>query len=367
MDAYQKLFDTFDKQDDGSFLYPKDYAGAYIEGDKLIIMLTSVNEQSIANYNAIYPEYISTVIYQEAKYALNQLCEIQQIGHELLEDFSIASYGVDEKNNETFIQVPEEEMEDLTQTIKKMRFSVPITIERSVGENVTTVAIPLEGGMAISNSIGTFSICIGGTYAGKNAILTCGHDFKANKPVNLGSASLAAPMIGTTTYVRCNPYATANPGKNALGDFSIVLLNSSYQPTNKMKSENSTVYATGTYSSVPVGTSIYKYGQKSKYSYGTVSRTNITVVYKNGAGLNTYEVSGITQSYMQNSSGTNAVETGDSGGCVYTKSGSNYMISGTVSGATVIDGMSIIHVMYSSPIYYAIDQGFTPKLNNASD
>ncbi|MCI8626979.1 MAG: hypothetical protein HFI40_12040 [Lachnospiraceae bacterium] len=226
--------------------------------------------------DAIYPEYISTVIYQEAKYALNQLCEIQQIGHELLEDFSIASYGVDEKNNETFIQVPEEEMEDLTQTIKKMRFSVPITIERSVGENVTTAAIPLEGGMAISNSIGTFSICIGGTYAGKNAILTCGHDFKANKPVNLGSASLAAPMIGTTTYVRCNPYATANPG-------------------------------------------------------------------------------------------TNAVETGDSGGCVYTKSGSNYMISGTVSGATVIDGMSIIHVMYSSPIYYAIDQGFTPKLNNASD
>ena len=54
LDAYQKLFDTFDKQDDGSFLYPKDYAGAYIEGDKLIIMLTSVNEQSIANYNAIF-------------------------------------------------------------------------------------------------------------------------------------------------------------------------------------------------------------------------------------------------------------------------------------------------------------------------
>lgn len=54
--AYQKLFDTFGRNEDGSLLYS---------------------------------EYVSAVIYQEAEYTLNQLYKIQEIGHELMKDFSI--------------------------------------------------------------------------------------------------------------------------------------------------------------------------------------------------------------------------------------------------------------------------------------
>ncbi|MCI8625909.1 MAG: S1 family peptidase [Lachnospiraceae bacterium] len=367
--AYQKLFDTFGRNEDGSLLYPEDYAGAYIEGDRLVVMLTQMDEQTKIKYNMIYPEYVSAVIYQEAEYTLNQLYKIQEIGHELMTDFSITSYGVDEKNNETFIQVPEEEVEELTQTINGMRLSsFPVKVEESIGENIPTAAISLEGGSAISMEPGKFaSICIGGTYLGKNAILTCGHDMKDKNPIHLGGIYLSGPQIGEIAYVRCNPYGTVNPGKNALGDFSIVLLNQYYAPTNKMKAENSVVSATGTYSSVPVGTSIYKYGAKTGYSYGEVTRTNVTVVYEKtelegNIKEKVSEVSGLTQSYMLNTAGTNAIDEGDSGGCVYTKSGSNYMICGDVSGLENIIDM-VHHFMYFSPIYYAIDEGFQPKVN----
>ena len=160
---------------------------------------------------------------------------------------------------------------------------------------------------------------------------------KDKNPIHLGGIYLSGPQIGEIAYVRCNPYGTVNPGKNALGDFSIVLLNQYYAPTNKMKAENSVVSATGTYSSVPVGTSIYKYGAKTGYSYGEVTRTNVTVVYEKtelegNIKEKVSEVSGLTQSYMLNTAGTNAIDEGDSGGCVYTKSGSNYMICGDEIG-----------------------------------
>ena len=74
--AYQKLFDTFGRNEDGSLLYPEDYAGAYIEGDRLVVMLTQMDEQTKIKYNMIYPEYVSAVIYQEAEYTLNQLLKL---------------------------------------------------------------------------------------------------------------------------------------------------------------------------------------------------------------------------------------------------------------------------------------------------
>ena len=61
---------------------------------------------------------------------------------------------------------------------------------------------------------------------------------------------------------------------------------------------------------------------------------------------------------MKNKSGTHAVNKGDSGGCVYIKSGSTYKIQGSVSCFNSTS--SVYSTMYSSPIYYAMDVGFSP-------
>ena len=47
------------------------------------------------------------------------------------------------------------------------------------------------------------------------------------------------------------------------------------------------------------------HGAKTGYSYGDVTRTNVTVVY----GIE-YEISGLTQTYMLNTAGTNAIDEG---------------------------------------------------------
>ena len=67
----------------------------------------------------------------------------------------------------------------------------------------------------------------------------------------------------------------------------------------------------------------------------------------------TLYVRGLYKNTMQNSSGTTAIAPGDSGGPVFVKSGSNYLLHGIVSATT-----SGTNYMYSTPVYYAIDVGF---------
>jgi len=141
-----------------------------------------------------------------------------------------------------------------------------------------------------------------------------------------------------------------------------------YIGTNKVynPSVGNYISITGTFSSVPAGTFIYKYGYSTGHSWGYVQQSSVTVQYSDPiTGLNTYYVRGLYKSYMQNSSGTDAVGAGDSGGCVYLNDGS-YKIHGNVSGLSQPPAGSATHIMYSSPIYFAIDPqnvGFTPKTN----
>lgn len=107
---------------------------------------------------------------------------------------------------------------------------------------------------------------------------------------------------------------------------------------------------------------LYKYGSTTGYSWGPITYTNVTVTYTDIWGLTTYQVRGLYQSSLQNSSSTHAVDEGDSGGCVYIKEGSSYKIHGSVSGMRK-SSSGVNSIMYSSPIYYAQAAGFSPKLN----
>ena len=76
-----------------------------------------------------------------------------------------------------------------------------------------------------------------------------------------------------------------------------------------------------------------------------------------------YYVRGLYESSMYNSSGTDAILPGDSGGPVYIKSGSDYLLHGIVTAADYLQASHPVSTMYSTPIPYAIDAGFQVKTN----
>ena len=64
------------------------------------------------------------------------------------------------------------------------------------------------------------------------------------------------------------------------------------------------------------------------------------------------------QMTMTNSAGTAVIGAGDSGGPVWRTSGSSKLLQGIVTA-----GISNLNIVYSTPIYYPILQGFTVKTN----
>ena len=206
----------------------------------------------------------------------------------------------------------------------------------------------------------TAGIC--GTYQGQKAVLTCGH---GNEQVGFlftryPYIKYSGSRIGQVSFQRANTSRLyGQQGVGSLGDFAIVTLNSNITTSNKIYGN---LEITGTYSSVPQGTTIYKYGTTTGMSYGTVSRSGTGVIIQYGDGFgNVYYVEGLYTSSMRNSSGTDAIAPGDSGGPVYVKSGSKYLLHGIVTARKEPAENEVASLMYSSPIYFAQDVGFTVK------
>ena len=153
--------------------------------------------------------------------------------------------------------------------------------------------------------------------------------------------------------------AAAAQGVNSLGDFSIIkLTNSAYTTSNKISNNLS---ITGTYSSLPVGTKIYKYGITTGLTSGTVTQYLDLTTCSYYLNASQYYIRGLYKHKMDVSGSTNGVDGGDSGGPVYIKSGTNYLLHGIVSacGKTVSSGG--YDIMYSTPVFFAVDAGFTVK------
>lgn len=360
--AYQNLWDSFDKDEVGTPIYPDEYAGEYISGDKLVIMLANPTQEQKDEYirRSGDSEHIT---FESVSYSLNYLNSLDKVAKQLLDqNYSIDSYGVDRKANRFFISVVQEDyeklMKDQSFTLQKEAENLPIRIEP--GTRNTSVA-SLWGGDRITNedSGAVLSVGIGGTYDGNDAILTAGH---GNEKVGIifkryPYIQYAGNRTGQVSYQRAN-MSSNETGVNSLGDFAIVTLNGNDTPTNRVYGG---VSITGTYSSVPVGTTIYKYGATTGYSWGSVTQVSMTVTYSGGV-LNTYIVSGLYQSVMQNSSGTDAIAPGDSGGSVYMKDGTANKLHGIVT-ARKEPTRGPATIMYSTPIYYAEHAGFNVKTN----
>lgn len=71
--AYELLDRAFGHDDLGYTLFPDDYAGSYIEGDKLVLLLTDVSEEAQEKYETWAARYADALIFKEAEYSYNSL------------------------------------------------------------------------------------------------------------------------------------------------------------------------------------------------------------------------------------------------------------------------------------------------------
>ncbi|QUI22741.1 trypsin-like serine protease [Vallitalea pronyensis] len=352
LEEYFELIGFFKKDNYGVPIYPQHYAGEYINKDnKLVVQLTGeFADKEILSYLKSSPNI--QIIYVEHSY--DELISQKKIADKLYASgVRVVSDGVDIIDNRYKIAVLKEDLDKMATTYTKD--SLVIFEEGTYAR----ASAPLIGGDRIYNedSGGFMSIGICGTYNGNDAILTCGH---GNEKVGIFSPrypyiehKTQSHRIGQVVFQQANT-DSSNYGVSSLGDFAIVDITSSDTITNDVWQGGQ---ITGTYSSVPVGTTVYKFGSRTGYAWGNVTGTSLRISYTAGL-FTTYTVSGLYSIPLQNSSGTNAINGGDSGGPVWRSDTGENLIHGIVTA-----GIYDTNLMYTTPIYYAQHQGFQPKLD----
>lgn len=331
-EAYYALYDSFSKTRSGGQVYPDGFAGAWLEGSKLYVAMTSFdNAYNIRNSLSGY----SCVEYVSATYSLNQLNTIWEATFNQVKDIiQIGSTYVDVKTNSIVFNVltpVNEAKQIITNNLSLIKNVVPDNDKLIVNDKMFTVntgsmSIPqanIYGGTGLrkgSSSGGRYTVGMCGTiklsmFETCTGIVTAGHSMTTsgtNKNMYRGSS-----VFGETVKVVNDNYLN--------GDFALVKMTSSDTLTNKIygTSSSNTRSITGTNDSVAVGDVIMKYGYVSGYCTGTVTAINATV-NQNG----TY-ITGIT--FCSLDSGKSAG--GDSGGPYYIQgSGSSYSFVGVHMG-----------------------------------
>lgn len=317
-----------------------------------MIQLTSLTDALRSDYEQRCQS--TDMLFRQVPYSLNDLNEYESYAAGYLENGTLASCGVDVKDNTFEISLSSASPTPFGRLgTTAVAAGFPVKIEYQ--EPIKAAASTLWGGDRLTNEsskqITSLGIC--GTYNGQRALLTCGH---SNEKIGqFPYLQYFGQRIGQIVFQRANTVLNAE-GVNALGDFAICSITN----PNLLSSNVITpgIKVTGTYSSLPEGAKIYKYGAKTGLSYGNITRYLDLTAFSFIVDGSQYYVRGLYQSSVQNDSGTNAVDGGDSGGPVYIKSGSSYLLHGTVS-AYRNEFSKANSVMYSSPVFFATDVGFT--------
>lgn len=105
--AYELLNRAFGHDDLGYTLFPDDYAGSYIEGDKLVLLLTDVSEETQKKYKTWAAQYAGVLVFKEAEYSFNSLNDMSDTMYRDLVDkgYTITEYCVSEMTNSIVISI----------------------------------------------------------------------------------------------------------------------------------------------------------------------------------------------------------------------------------------------------------------------
>ena len=95
--ANELLTQAFERDSNGAIIFPEDYAGAYIDGENLVLLLTNTDE------------YAPFLVFKKAEYSYNQLrAQLQPIvQHLTLSGYTVTSYSVSETVNAVLIGLSE--------------------------------------------------------------------------------------------------------------------------------------------------------------------------------------------------------------------------------------------------------------------
>lgn len=301
------------------------YAGAYIDGTKLVIMLTDLTDEIKNEYLAIV-ENQDTIDFEQARYSLKYLNEQVDEAVNILNNYPITEYGVYESKNEGFIRIDKEYYDSFVSELPAVfsEHNSPIIFEPGEycntglakeemeselfapdadGEEyyATTADKDIMGGMPLKTSLGNSTIGYCGYYGIMDAIIVAGHAVSDGE---------------NTEYGKVVQRQCAN---NQYGDYAIIFVDSNYRLTNNICDGTlGSLEVRQVYSNVPVGTTVSAYGIKTKTFSGTVTATNVSKKYV-GSDVT---IRGLTEVACDYACATS----GDSGGPVYVVLG-NYKVA----------------------------------------
>ena len=391
MAANDRLWSVFTLDNYGMPIsYPEDYGGAFIRDNLLYIYVVGLNEEKIQTYLDVCGDS-SAVRFLDAEYSANYLCSLSNEVHKYINLYSIVGYGPDFAQNRFLIELASPEdypinsvpLRDKTEELRFLPFkqqkamlldalnNPAIVIER--GAILSLSSTNLIGGDLLNgydvdgDSVNSFSLGIGGTYQGSNAILTAGHaigDKYANGTQKVFSVKRDGEVVGTAgseDFQFCD-------GES--GDWGIIkITGNDYVPTNKVHylSSASSVSISGVAYSYVAGQYICIFGAMTQHTFATMGSYNYNHVVSHydivDNDIISYEITGLCRTQLYQGTPT---QNGDSGGPVYAinSSGTGYNILGTFTGINSLDGpIGNMPILVFSPIGYAIGNGFTPFTN----
>ncbi len=374
LDAYSNLIESFPKSSNGKIDFPSNYAGSFVEGDKLIISLVNPSDEEKQNFlNRC--KISDCIIFRKVENSINDLeaarKQVYQLGNE---GFDIISTGIDVQNNQLTVGLNKEKhllllkqsTDDTTlpftvfpslisdQRKAQLKLNgLPVNVQLT---SPVVSCVSVKGGNKLTNGRGlygsSFTCGVAGKYLGKNAILTCGHGNEMEV-----SVAYNGKTIGKSAFWRANTQPSFQ-GEDAKGDFAIVLTNSDVTLSRTLANNVSISSA----NSVPTGTTVTKYGATAGLATGRVAQVGMTLKYS-GTGFTEYYVNGLTKVGTSTSATKNPVQPGDSGGPVYNSSSSKYNFSGIITASDTTKYNNIIWYWYVTSILWPKEAGFIVKTN----
>lgn len=344
--ANECINQMFEIDENGTIIYPNEYAGAWIDEDMLVLALTNVEDEVISKYIEVAGEYANYVRFENAEYSYNYLKDVEENVVKTLveeENVNVVNHYVSDIANSIVIGIDEEDANSKTMLCMdfESEFDVPILYEISTETNTMTTS--LYGGETLRNSSASCNLTLGccGAYNNALAIVSCGHGEQAKGDVIKYQKEIGE-VIGTVSYIRYE--------NNQYGDFEFISVNRNlFNTTNKIKPNNS---ISGTLSNPAVNTVLRYYGKSTGYvSYGTVKNRNVTVHADNEKYIK--GLSAIKLTYGE-------CNPGDSGAPFFQTASSGVNFCGVLHGSNETGGNVYV---YFTPYTYISSAGFVVRKN----
>ena len=131
--AYDLLDRAFGHDEIGNTLFPDDYAGAYIDGAHLVLMLTSTDRKATDKYRSWAGKYAYCLTFQKAEYSYRQLKEgMWAIFHELTDGgYTVSTAYVSETANTVVIGIAPGQGIDTRELESAFRdkYGIPVSVD----------------------------------------------------------------------------------------------------------------------------------------------------------------------------------------------------------------------------------------------